>query len=241
MAQITKIPNSFNDFIISPETSEISNGLIVFLRGGSGQLGILYEDEIKNTLFPTLTEHNFYVLIVQYGEDTDGGGAVDAQYSINRIDSIIHTYNIDKSKISLIAHSNGAMVIPKILDHFSTIQTVCLLAPNSNEKAQLKERDEKYLLVRKNFYDTGNTKEVRRRSLIINLKMINRNTRFLLIHSLIDERVNFKQSQKLFLKLKNEGFRLRFLILDNYKHYLIRKNNMISSTLIAWIKESHSA
>jgi dipeptidyl aminopeptidase/acylaminoacyl peptidase len=241
MAQITKIPNSFNDFIISPETSENSNGLIVFLRGGSGQLGILHEDDIQNTIFPTLADNNFFVLITQYGQETDGGGTIDAQYSINLIHEIVNKYNIEESKINIIAHSNGAILISKILEELPNIKTICILAGNSNEKLMLKERDEKYTQARIKLYDVKNKKEVKKRSLISNLKNISKNTRFLLIHSLIDERVNFDQSYKLFLKLKKEGFRLRFLILDNYKHFLIRKNKMISNTLIAWIKENHSA
>ena len=231
-------------FIIAPKQStKRKHPVIVYLRGGTGDFGIVNAGTMYLQL-AALAELGYLVIGTQYtgnalgtGTDTWGGEDLEATMYVQRI--IQSLPRVDAQAVTMIGGSRGAtMMYMALKGGFQARAAISIAGVSDLAKWVVSRPDMREIFCE--MFGTSIDEELAARSAVNWVEELPKSVRYILIHGAEDETVPARQSQELHKRMDRAGLHVDLRIVSGKDHHItvdsqeivdiISRSNLIDMT-----------
>ncbi|WP_445710748.1 alpha/beta hydrolase family protein [Flavobacterium sp.] len=229
-------------YLIAPKNQSKKYPIIIFNRGGNGNFGIVNNQFILKFLSKIASKGYIVIGSQLRGSDGSEGNDEFGGKDIKDVESILNiakTLKIsDTTKIFQIGWSRGGITNFHLLKKTKSIKATVNIAGPSNLLNTNRKIMYKVYANRIRNYEKDSVFFTNKVSPIFQIdSILNKRTKFLLIHGTNDKSVNYSDSVELKTKLEESNYSPKLITIENGEHNLFEQLDHIVDSIIEWFKQ----
>lgn len=229
-------------YLISPTNESKKYPVILFNRGGNGNFGMVSDQFIL--MFLSKIASKGYIVIGSQLRGSDGSDGID-EFGGKDIEDVFTILNIaktlnkaDTTKIFQIGWSRGGITNFHLLKKTDAIKGTVNIAGPSNLLNTRRKIMYKVYANRIRNYEKDSLFYTNKVSPIFQIdSILNKKTRFLLIHGTSDKSVDYYDSIEIKTKLEENNYSTKMITIDKGEHGLFEQLNEVIIIITEWIEE----